>query len=386
MFNRFAACLVIGVLSACGQGPLKEEPIALPEILPNAATLDIQWWHLLAEDRAKTDLVELQPTVVDDDVYVPLASGEIFKIGITEKAELVASFEQGISAPLSFHDDRIAILTREGHLILTESDFTPIWETPLNGLSVSGAVFDEDRLFVQTIDGRINAIERTTGRLLWAYQDAEPDLTIRGTSRPVLVSTTLGDAVVTGLANGKVVAISVLDGSKLWEYRIAKAQGKTDVSKLVDVDAQVSVFGNQVVATGYQGDLVVINAQTGRVQKAVPFSSYRSIAEGDEYWFGVNAQSHVVALNPVTLANVWVNTDFEYRLVSEIALLDDFVVVADAKGFVHALDRKTGQWQGSRHVDWRGSQSNPVIYKDGVVFQGTSSRVKYLQISQNEER
>jgi outer membrane protein assembly factor BamB len=271
-------------------------------------------------------------------------------------------------------------ITGEGMALLLDRDYNQLWSFKLNALATEPALMTPERIFIQPIDGRINAIERITGRLLWVFQDAEPNLTLTGTSGPELVRTGVGEAVVMGLSNGKVVALSTVDGAVIWEYRIARSSGKTDVSRLVDVDAHVTQVDERLFLTGYQGDLVAIEAETGRVLQATGFSSYRAIQTNGQWLFGVNAQSHVVALDPFDLSVVWTATDFEYRQLSELLVQDDALYVADIQGYLHVLDSQTGQWLTSRQIDWRGSNSDPVAFAGGVLLQGYSTRVKLLQL------
>jgi outer membrane protein assembly factor BamB len=228
----------------------------------------------------------------------------------------------------------------------------------------------------------VNAIERITGRLLWSFQDAEPDLTLTGTSTPVFINTNQGPAIVTGLANGKIVALNVVDGSVVWEYRITRASGKTEVSRLVDVDAQVTNLGDRLIATAYQGDLIVVDTATGQVLQAREFSTYRSIQVDERAWYGVNAKSEIVAMNPSTLEQQWLNSDFTYRQLSELVVLEKYLVVSDVAGYMHVLDKTTGEWLGSRHIDYRGAKTDPVPFADGVLMQGYSTRVKLVTFKQ----
>jgi outer membrane protein assembly factor BamB len=175
--------------------------------------------------------------------------------------------------------------------------------------------------------------------------------------------------------------LNVVDGSVIWEYRITRSQGKTDVSRLVDVDAQVTDLGDRIVATAYQGDLVVVDNQTGQVRQAKAFSSYRSIKTDGNVWYGVNAQSHLVAFDATTLEEKWTNTELEYRQLSELLIVDDFIVVTDLEGYLHVLDKANGEWSGSRHIDWRGAKSNPVAFGKGILMQGHSTRLKYVELT-----
>lgn len=378
--QTIAAVIVPLLLVACANNRLNETPKPLPETLPSVVSVDIPWWHILADEFSAKAYGHLKPTVVGDVAYTAVASGEVFKITQQGEVSKVGQHAAQITSALTIDGDEFLFADAEGKVHLTDAQLTPVWSANLNAVAVEAPLMTAQRIFVQTIDGRVNAIERLTGRLLWSYQDAEPSLTVSGTSAPVLIDTAAGSAIVTGLANGKLVALSVQDGSVIWEYRITRASGKTDVSRLVDVDAQVTLVGDRLIATAYQGDLVVVDTQTGAVRQAKAFSSYRSIQALDGVWYGVNAQSHVVALDPATLNELWVNTDLEYHQLSELLIVDGQLLATDRAGFLHVFDGENGQWLGSRHIDWRGSKTDPVAFAQGVLVQGHSTRLKYIEI------
>lgn len=381
--TQFAALALALWLTACASGGLREAPKALPEPLPAKADVAIQWWHILGEEFADSAIVGLKPTVSEsgDRAYTVLADGDVVSLNTEGKMNTLGNVGVRISSPLALTDNNEFVFADEqGNVRLVTEDLTPGWTLALNALVTEAPLVTSERVFVQSVDGRISAIERITGRLLWSFQDAEPDLTLTGTSRPVLVSTPQGDALVSGLANGKLVAISVIDGSVIWEYRITRASGKTDVSRLVDVDAQPTILGDRLIASSYQGDLVVIDASSGRVLQAKPFSTYRSILAEDTYWFGVKSNSHVVAMDPVTLEEQWVNEEFEYRQISELVTLDGFLLMTDREGWLHVLDAQSGDYLGARHIDWQGVQREPVPFNQGVLVQGDSTRLKYIEI------
>lgn len=380
MLNRVLLTAVALWFTACASGGLKESPKALPDPLPSDVELNIQWWHILGDEFSDPSIGGLKPTLMADNAYVALNSGDVVQVSQKGVVSSLGKIDAAITAPLSVDEQSFVISDEQGRVHLLTRDFETVWTLELKALVTEAAVMTDQRVFVQSIDGRVSAIERITGRLLWSYQDAEPDLTLTGTSQPVLISTAEGDALVTGLANGKVVALSVVDGSVIWEYRITRASGKTDVSRLVDVDARVSLDGSRVIASSYQGDLVVIDAASGRVLQARPFSTYRSILVGDSAWYGVLANSHIVALDPVSLEQQWANSDLEFRQVSELIEIDGALLATDREGFLHAIDTENGEFIGSRHIDWRGVQTEPVLFADGVLVQGVSTRLKYIEV------
>lgn len=267
--------LTASLLIACSSTALKEQPALLPDTLPEHLDVSVQWWQILGEEHAKKSFGRLAPTVFEDVIYTPLANGEVVILGSGGQETTRQSIASGITAPLAVSDDLIVAVSDSGAVIALNSQLDEVWQYQLNALALAAPLIDSDRVYVQSIDGRITAIEKRTGRLLWSFRDAEPSLTITGTAQPVLFNTAAGTLLLTGLANGKFVALNVATGTQQWEYRIARASGKTDVSRLVDVDSGVLVVDNLVIIAGYQGDLVVIDPSNGSVVAARALSTDR---------------------------------------------------------------------------------------------------------------
>ncbi|GGX38430.1 outer membrane protein assembly factor BamB [Saccharospirillum salsuginis] len=368
------ATLLLVALTGCISGPLKEAPEPLPADVPTKAKLNIDWWHILIPFYTEVPFHRIAPTLTDRGILTASPFGEVVLMSPEGDFIWRRQIADQISAPVAADNRQMAVVTGNGDLQLLDWNGNTLWRTPIAALATEAPVLLEDRIIVQTTDGRISALERNTGRALWVYQDAQPELTITGTARPTVID----NLVVTGLANGKLVALNLNDGSPAWEYRIARAQGKTDVSRLVDVDASVSVVDGMILAAGYQGDMLVIEAASGRVLASKPLSTYRAIVPGEQYWYAVNDKSRVLALDPNTLDPVWTQDQFTYRRLSKVVPWKDALAVSDAQGYVHLLDAETGDWLVSREIDWTGVNTAPMVMGDYLLQQGNSSRIKRL--------
>lgn len=368
--------MVAVLLAGCARGTLREAPTPLPakEERPELMRMDIDWWHILVDFNTRVPFHRIGPTLTEQGILTASPLGELVLLDEAGRFIWRRQVTDHITAPVGADARNLFVMTGDGEMLMLDWNGQQRWSTALTALATEAPLVLSDRIIVQTVDGRVTAIERNTGRALWVFQDAEPSLTITGTAQPVRVD----DLVVTGLANGKLVALNINDGATVWEYRIGRAQGKTDVSRLVDVDSAITLVDDLILATGYQGDLLVIEARTGRVLGAKPLSSHRSVTVGDQYWFVVNAESHVLALDPNTLDEVWRQEQFTFRRLSEAVVWRDSLAVADGEGFVHLLDQATGEWQVTRSVDWTGISTAPVVMGDYLIQQGNSSRIKRL--------
>lgn len=368
--------MVAALLTGCARGTLREAPTPLPPMdeRPESLRMDIDWWHILVGFNTRVPFHRIAPTETEQGILTASPLGELVLLNEEGRFIWRRQVADHITAPVGADANNLFVMTGDGDLLMLDWEGQQRWSTALTAIATEAPLVLPDRIIVQTVDGRVTAIERNTGRALWVFQDAEPSLTITGTAKPVRVD----DLVVTGLANGKLVALNINDGATVWEYRIGRAQGKTDVSRLVDVDSAITVVDGLILATGYQGDLMVIDAQNGRVLGSKALSSHRSVTVGEQYWFVVNAESHVVALDPNTLDEVWRQEQFTYRRLSEAVVWRDTLAVADGEGFVHLLDQATGEWLVTRSVDWTGISTAPIVVGDYLIQYGNSSRIKRL--------
>src|SRR5690606_26603123 len=126
---------------------------------------------------------------------------------------------------------------------------------------------------LQTVDGKLVALDAATGQQRWIYETTIPALTLRGSSKPVFASNT----VLAGFANGMVAAVNVNNGFLLWEERVAIPQGRYDIERVIDVDGDLLLAGNTLFASSYQGNLMAFDVQSGKITWVMDASSYHCL-------------------------------------------------------------------------------------------------------------
>ena len=88
------------------------------------------------------------------------------------------------------------------------------------------------QVIIQTMEGKVIALEKASGRQIWAYSQSVPALTLRGSSSPLVV----GDQVLAGFADGKLVSLDYQTGKLRWSTTIAVPAGpvrKVTVTSLI---------------------------------------------------------------------------------------------------------------------------------------------------------
>jgi outer membrane protein assembly factor BamB len=212
------------------------------------------------------------------------------------------------------------------------------WKTRVNGELLAPAAIGPKLVVVRAVNGKLHGLSAEDGHELWAQEQAVPRLSLRGTSHPVIV----GDVVLCGFDNGKVMAVNAGDGTVQWEAQVTPPHGRTELERLVDIDSAVAVSGHDVYAVGFQGKVAMLALDTGQVWWSHDTSSYRGLILDEETLYVSDADAQVVALKARTGAEVWRQPVLLHRRLSALALMDDSIVVGDGEGYVHWIDKASG--------------------------------------------
>jgi outer membrane protein assembly factor BamB len=192
---------------------------------------------------------------------------------------------------------------------------------------------------IRTVDGHVEALAMSDGVRRWAVDEPVPRLSLRGTAAPVLA----GDRIIAGFDNGKVVAMDPRNGDVLWDVPVNAPRGRTELERLADIDAPARVAGDDIFVVGFQGRVAMLAVDSGQVWWARDASSYRGFTLDEENLYLTNADSVVMAMRRSDGSVQWEQPALRKRGVTAPALDDDTLVVGDFEGYLHWLDKATGE-------------------------------------------
>jgi outer membrane protein assembly factor BamB len=120
------------------------------------------------------------------------------------------------------------------------------------------------------------------------------------------------------------------------------------------------VVGDNVFATGYQGRTAMLALDSGQVWWSHDMSSYRGLAVDGDNLYVTLADGIVVAMRQRDGAELWRNDKIKRRGLSTPVVNDTAIAVADYQGYVHWLDKTTGELVARVHVK-KQRVSNPPV-------------------------
>ena len=308
--------------------------------------VDLVWRRSLGKGSGSRN-IRLRPAVNGENLYSADYNGELWGLELASGNVLWSrTFDQKITSGVVVAENNLYIATQDGILhSIDKANGELQWSQPLSSESIAPVVADKTQVYVRTIDGHLTAFERTSGKQNWTYEAALPVLTVHGTGSPVL----LQNLVITGFANGKLVAVDRELGIPRWNKRLAIPQGRSELERLVDLDGTPLIDEGVVYATAYHGKLAAIGFD-GKTQWETELSSYFGPALGLGNLYITRDDDHVQAYDQVNGASVWSQSALQGRFLNQPVKHDNYVVVADFEGYVHVLAQVDGEMIGRLSV------------------------------------
>lgn len=291
----------------------------------------------------------LMPALSDDLIYTVGSKGQVSAVNrATGKKIWTSKLNDSISAGITSEYDMLLLANTAGELIaLASADGAPLWRKQVKGEILSTPQTNGKVVAVQTMNGRIYVVDAKTGEDLWFYENSPPVLILRGTSAPIVTD----NAIYAGFSNGRLMAFNPDNGSILWEQRVAIPQGRSELDRMVDINASPLLDGGILYASAFQGKVTAVARGTGSGIWTQDSSSSEAIALANGLLFVSQSDGAVVAYDATTGDLRWKNEQLLRRGLSGPQVFGDYLAVVDYKGQLHVMKQTDGEFVARRKVD-----------------------------------
>lgn len=317
-----------------------EPPAALIDFEPSAAIEEV--WSVDIGTGPDRRFLRLGPARHGDTIYTVDIKGRVRALAQEDgKERWRTDLGLDITGGVGFGEDLVLVASRKGQVVaLDKSTGKELWRAQVASEVLAPPAADAGVVVVQSVDGKLTGLESATGKRLWIVDRSEPALSLRGSATPVVLS----DIVLTGFASGKIVAVNIKNGRLLWETPVSQPQGRSEIERLIDVDVPVLVSGRVLLAAAYQGKIVAVNLESGRLLWSRDISTYSALAADANNVYVSDVRGHLYALDLRSGATVWKQEKLALRRLSAPAVTGNAVAVADFEGYVHWLAREDGRF------------------------------------------
>ncbi len=349
-------------LSACSTmkdwfGSDDEDPTQPVELVDIEQTVKIKKrWSVGVGDGQGKGLYQLQPIMDGNVIYAASSDGEVKAIE-RERGKVLwkTELDDSLSGGVGFHDGYLLLGSSDGFVLKLSADSGELlWSTRLQGEILAPPQGDGNVVVAQSYDGKLQGLDFDSGEKLWTYDSNVPVLTIRGTSTPILRN----GVVYAGFANGRVLAFNAENGATLWEVRVAISQGRSEIERIVDVDGTMALVGNELYAASYQGRVVAIDVSSGRKLWQKDVSSFSGVAQGFGNVYVTDEDGTLSAYQRNGQGLRWQQDALGYRELSRPTPVSSYVAVADFEGYVHLVSQVDGEFVGRVKAGGNGARAD----------------------------
>ncbi len=353
MKARHLAVLVAGAvaLGACSSlNPFASSNSKIPPLKPLTSSLNAtETWKGRVGGAGR---FVFQPAVAADSVFAAAADGTVIRLQ-AGRSVWKTSVDSPISGGVGANAQLVVVGSPKGEVIALDAESGKIkWRVRVNAEILAAPVLSDGMVVVRSADSRLFGLDPADGKQRWVYQRALPALSLRNAAGVVLE----GNAVFAGFPGGKLVAVSAVNGSLMWEGAVAVPRGATELERIADITSLPVLGTRAACAVAYQGRIACFDLANGSTLWTRDMSSSRGLDQDGRQVFVTDEKGAVHALDLSTGASAWKQDQLAGRGVGRPRVVGEYVVVGDVEGYVHILRKDDGGLVGRQRTD-----SSPIL-------------------------
>lgn len=304
-------------------------------------TISKNWSSPVGSSHKTLTYLKLKPTIKDGVIYTADAGGMVQALHKKQGSiKWSTQLNHNIVSGPTVSEGVVAVGTSHFELIvLNQADGKELWKSTLSGELLSPPALSHGKIVAKTIDGKVYAFNAADGKPLWNVEHGSPSLVLKASSSPVVVD----NLVLIGFADGKLDAMDLDTGRLVWQRSIAYASGASDVERLVDIDADPIIKNNVAYLASYQGYIGALSLDRGEFLWKKPASVYKNILIHANTLYVTDSNDVLWSYDSKSGNVNWKQTALKARGLTEPALVGNNVVVGDKSGYLHFVDLQTGE-------------------------------------------
>lgn len=381
IFLLLLALPLMTVFGACslleGKSETQEKPAELTPLPADAVSGQVLW-RAGAGEAPKKDFYGLRLALDSSFLYAADTAGKVTAFSVNDgRSAWQVQTQPRLAAGVGVAGDKLLLGTLDGEVIALNADKgTVAWRASISSEVLVPPVGNTETVVVRTGDGRVYGLAAADGQRRWAFDRVVPTLSLRGISQPVVAD----DRVFAGLDNGKLVALDLNTGRLLWEESVAAPSGRSEIERLVDVDADPVVSEDVVYAVSYGGAAVALDAATGNLKWRQELSSHRGLVVDKDRVYASGRDGRVWALDRENGAVLWHQDALKHRQLTQPVVHNGQVAVGDLEGYVHWLSPTDGSLRGRLNAGRSALVAPPVVAASRLYVLGRAGDITAIEL------
>ncbi|MFT4580747.1 MAG: outer membrane protein assembly factor BamB [Gammaproteobacteria bacterium] len=287
--------------------------------------------------------IELIPAVYKDSIFTADRDGRTIAIDAMTGKKIWSEREKEfrISGGPGAGEGLVYVGTSDAEVIARDAETgKQKWVSNVSSEVLAAPVAARETVVVRTGDGKLFGLAAESGKRKWVYDRTIPVLTLRGTGTPVIHQ----NMVIAGFDNGRLVALDLDTGKQEWETSLGVPSGRSDLERMVDIDAEPTILDDTAYIASFQASVAAVSVFTGQLEWTREISSHSRLAADESRVYVTDDKGFVWALDRRSGTSIWKQEGLKARKVTGPAVIGNYVVVGDFEGYLHWINSETGEF------------------------------------------
>ena len=317
------------------------------------------WSASFGEGSSKRNLLLSAPIVANSIVYAQDVNATVYAFDLKTGKQIFKQklktlnkndSKSGLNGVgLAFNNNHLYALAGFGSVFSLNAQTGEIlWRKDLKIPLRTAPTAADNKLFVQTIDNQILALDAQNGDEIWAYNMSSEDTVLAGLA-PSAYSHEK-EIIVAAFSNGEIQAFNARIGYPLWSNSLVNTGKIGSQIGLNAIKAAPVIDGDTVYAAGTNDLTLAVNIESGEVLWRKQIGSTNTPCVDKEALFILSDKFELIALNKKTGENLWSTELFsdlsskEKRslYLSGPVLINSELMLTSSNGKVLTFDALTG--------------------------------------------
>lgn len=274
-----------------------------------------------------------------------------------------------VGGGLAVSGDTLIVASGYGYVAaLNAANGDEKWKRPLGVPMTGSPTIADGRVFINSNNNEIFALDLATGQTLWSDQAISETARVLGSPSVAAVE----EFVIAPFSSGEIIAYLAANGRRLWTDAIQQAGGFTPISEINDIGSRPILGSGLVFASNQSGATVAIDGRTGTRVWGKTIGSTRAPALAGRYLFVVGINGELACLDAQNGDAFWVTELPQFKnekkkknriSYSSPIIASDRVLVASSEGELLAFSTQTGQQTASLKL-------GDTVYLEPIAAQG----------------
>lgn len=303
------------------------------------------------------------------------------KFRVREFMSRTKAAELGFGGGVSFDEGKLFVTSGFGFVAAIDAGTgDELWRYEAGAPVRTAPTAYRGSVYFVTNTNEMVALKQSTGEREWNFQSFEEAARILSAASPAAA----GDLIVAPFSSGEVVAFLAGSGRPVWNDTLARNTQITALSALNDIAGAPVIDRGLVYAVSHAGRLVAIDIRSGQRIWETPIASLQMPWVAGDYIFVVSIDSEIVCISRTDGAIAWVaqlkRYDNEKKRKGRISwsgpvLAGDFLILVSSDGRLAKVSPQDGSVVETKKIE-DGSVVSPIV-ADERIFVLTQSGKLY---------